>query len=98
MIELLFGAAVLCMILALPILLLGVFFRVFFHLLLLPFQLIGGLLHVLFAGAGALLKVFLGVVVAVVTLVFLPLLPLLLLGVLVWGFVKLLQPAQVVVR
>jgi hypothetical protein len=83
-----------------PFILLGVAFKVFFSLALLPFRVIGGFFKAilgLFSGvlglaAGAAGLLF-GLVVAIAVFVLLPLTPLLLLGGIVWLALKAFGPS-----
>ena len=98
MLGFLFGLFAVCALIALPLILIAVVFKVALVVLLVPFRLLGAALHLFFGGAGLLVKLVLGVLVAVAVFVFLPLLPFVLLGLLFVAFVKLLSPPQVVVR
>jgi hypothetical protein len=93
----------LCALLALvlvPLLLLGVAFKVLITLILLPFKVVGALVKGLFGlvagvfglAAGGIGLVF-GLLVMLVVLVLLPLAPLLLLGGIVWLALKAGSPA-----
>jgi hypothetical protein len=93
----------LCALLALflvPLLLLGVAFKVLITLILLPFKVVGALVKGLLGlvagvfglAAGGIGLVF-GLLVMLVVLVLLPLAPLLLLGGIVWVALKAFSPA-----
>jgi hypothetical protein len=78
----------------LPLLLLSALFRVALSVVLLPLRLLGAALNVACAGAGLLLKLAFGLGALVVGVVLAPLLPLVLLALMAWLFVKLLTPAH----
>lgn len=89
---LMFLCVALCGLIVLPILILGGLLKVLFLAVALPFRVLG-------AVAGGLLKVGLFLVTALIGLVFvvggailLPLIPVLLLGLVIWAFFRLLRP------
>jgi hypothetical protein len=86
--------------LVVPFVLLGVALKVFFTLLLLPFRIVGALLHGIFgllAGLFGLVAggvgLLVGLVVLLAVFVLLPLAPLILLGGIVWLALKAFTPA-----
>ncbi len=91
MLELLLVGLVLLALLWLPILLLKVVFKLVFGLVFLPFKLLGAVFHIAFGVVGGLFRVLfsgLGIVALLVAIVgaiiLLPLLPLLLIGGVIW--------------
>jgi hypothetical protein len=89
----------------LPLILLKIVFGLFFGLVLLPFKILGGVLRLAFGLVGAVFKVVGGIIGAVAVLfaallclVFLPLLPFLLVGGLVWLVARAGRPRPVLRR
>jgi len=86
--------------LVVPFVLLGVALKVFVTLLLLPFRLVGAVLHGLFGLVAGLfgiaaggIGILVGLFVCLAVVVLLPLAPLILLGGVVWLALKALSPA-----
>jgi hypothetical protein len=86
--------------LVVPFLLLGVAFKVLVTLVMLPFRIVGALLHGLFGLVAGLFGIaaggiglLVGLLVLVAVFVLLPLAPLILLGGIVWLALKAMSPA-----
>jgi len=99
--SLLFLAIFFGMVVALPILLLSLVFRVVFGVLLLPFHLLGAVVRVFFGLAGGVFRLLFGAaglltfgVAALFFLVFLPLLPLFIIGAGIWLVARAFRPAR----
>jgi len=89
----------------LPLLLLKLLFSVVLFVVLLPFRILDGVLHVLFKlfwGLGKLalggLGLLLGLLAFVLCMVLLPLLPFVLVGLFIYLLIKAFQPTPVPVR
>jgi len=89
----------------LPLILLKIVFGLFFGLVLLPFKILGGVLRLGFGLVGAVFKVVGGIFgalavlfAALLCLVFLPLLPFLVVGGLVWLVVRAGRPRPLLRR
>lgn len=86
----------------LPLMLIGLALKALVWILVLPFRILGALFGIFAGVAGVVLKIagfglalLLGLFATAVTVVFLPLLPLLLIALFVWLLVKLLRPRPV---
>ena len=86
----------------LPLLVVGVAFKILFTLVLLPFKIVGALVKGLLGLCAGLLGLaaggmglLIGLVVTIAVAVLLPLAPLLLLGGVLWLALRLLRPATV---
>jgi len=96
MLALMFMALTFAFLVALPVLLVSVVLRLAVGLVLLPFKLLGGLFRLGFGLLGGLFRLTFGAVGLLAVLVggifcvvLLPLLPLLIVGAMVWAFIRL---------
>jgi len=98
----LFGIVV-CVVVLLPLLILKALIGLAVGLVTLPFKILGGLLKAVFGVVGLLFKAVFGVVgvlggllCGLLLLVFIPLLPFLFIGAVIWGLARLTRPRPVV--
>lgn len=94
--TLLFLTLAFAFLVAVPVLLVSVVLRLALGLVLLPFKLLGGIFKLVFGLAGGLFRVAFGAVgllavgaAAIFCVVLLPLLPLLVVGAMLWAFFRL---------